>query len=128
MGLNLKSVSGVDSTARNAKKNTRNARRDMPLSRLLRAEIMATITVMAASMNFMPGKLRPMKRATVFMPVQSEMDMPRTVESMAASLPILESMCRMYQRPITEYMAQTGAPLRSATIVTDSVGFRPCCT
>ena len=42
MGLNAKSVSGVDRTARNATKNTRKASFDMPLSRLLRAETMAT--------------------------------------------------------------------------------------
>ena len=109
-------------------KNTRNARRDMPLSRLYFAEVMATITVMAASRNFSPGKLRPIKRVTVFMPVQREMDMPSTVESIAASLPSFESMCFMYHRPTTEYMAQTGAPLSRAIIVTDSSGLRPSCT
>ena len=128
MGLKAKSVSGVESTARKATKNTRKASFDMPLSRLLRAEIMATATVMAASMNLRPGKLRPMKRATVFMPVQREMDMPSTVESMAASLPILLSMCFMYHRPMTEYRAQTGAPLSSDTITMDSTGFRPSLT
>ena len=80
---------------------------------------------MAASMNLRPGKLRPMKRATVFMPVQREMDMPSTVESMAASLPRAESMCFMYHRPMTEYSAHTGAPFKSETIVMDSIGFRP---
>ena len=53
-------------------------------------------------MNLRPGKVKPMKRATVFMPVQREMDMPSTVESMAASFPMGESMCRMYQMPMTE--------------------------
>ena len=118
----------MESTARNAKKKTRKARRDMPFKRLLRAEIIATMTVMAASMNLRPGKVRPMKRATVFMPVQREMDMPSTVEAMAASFPTAESMWRMYQRPITEYSAQTGAPFKSATMVMDSMGFSPCCT
>ena len=66
-----------------------------------------------------------MKRATVFMPVQSEIDMPSTVDSMAASFPILESMCFMYQMPMTEYRAQTGAPLSRASMVMDSRGFSP---
>ena len=76
MGLNLKSVSVGQHREKREEEHQERKARTCPLSRLLRAEIMATITVMAASMNFMPGKLRPMKRATVFMPVQSEWTCP----------------------------------------------------
>ena len=79
----------------------------------------------AASINLRPGNETPINLVTVFMPVQREIDIPKTVESIAAIFPTLESICFIYQSPMTEYKAQTGAPFNKANIVIDSIGFSP---
>ena len=51
IGEKLKSVRGVEITAKNANTNTRKAIRDIPFNKLRFADNIAIITVIAASMN-----------------------------------------------------------------------------